>query len=252
MDAAPAVDGPAQRVHHPAQKAVAHGHAGGLQRTADHAAGADLLTVAKEDTAQLPPAQVLNHTLYAGIKDKYLSILSVLQSAYGGNLAVHRQHLADLLGHHGQRPVRRRLAHQGQQVVLPGLDLAEVVGKLPNPSVQGPVVHVGSHLQPEAGAQRLVLLPVKGNLALVSPAEKVGKALELGLGGFTGAAQLRGQAASSASHCFRPPPPGLGIDRRGRSAGPAVWWPPPPDGAAPVGRSAESPPGRARPQPGHE
>ena len=250
MDAPPAVDGHAQGVHHAAQEAVAHGHPGGLQRPADDAPGPDLLAAAEEDATELPAAQVHDHALHPVDEEEDLSILGVLQPAHGGDLVVHGEHLPDLLGHHRQGPVLRRLTHQGQKIVLSRLELAEVVRKLPDAPVQGPVIHVGPHLEAEAGAHGLVLLPVEGDLPVIFALEEVPEALELGLGGFLGAAQLRRQAASSAPHGGPPPLRGLRTGRRGPCEGPGAWWPRRPASAAPAGRSAGSPPCRARPPPG--
>ncbi len=252
MDAATAVDGYAQSVHHPAQKAVPHGHSGGFQGPAHDAPGADLLAAAEEDAAQLSPAQVHDHALHPGGEEQDFTVLGVFQSADGGDLAVHRQHLADLLGDHRQGPVLRGLAHQGKQVVLTGLELAEIVGKLTDAPVQGPIIDVGPYLEAEAGAQGLILLPVERDFALIGPLEKVPEPLELGLGGFPGAAQLRRQAASSAPHGWPPPPQGLKTGQKGPYGEPGAWWPRQPGGAAHAGRSAGFPPGHAPPPPGRE
>ena len=69
------------------------------------------------------------------------------------------------------------------------LQPAQVVLELPHPAVQGPVVHVGPHLEAEAVLEGLVIIPVEGHLPLVGAGEELLKPLELFLGGLVGAAQ---------------------------------------------------------------
>ena len=109
-----AVDGHPKGVDDPAQTAVAHRHTGGFQGSAHNAACADLFAVPEKHAAYLASAQVLYHPLNARGENQYFSILGVFQPAYRGNLAVHRQNMADLLGHHGQGPILHGLTHQRQ------------------------------------------------------------------------------------------------------------------------------------------
>ena len=233
--AALAVDGLAQGVHHPAQELVPHGHPSGFQGAAHHGPRADGLAVPEQDAAQSLRAEILHHAPDAGGEDKDLAVLGVLQPGDGGDLAVHGEDGADLLGDSGQLPVVHRLPHQGEEIVLPRLDLPQVVGELPHPAVEGPVVHIGANLEPEAAFQGGVLLPVEGDGAVVGVVEEHLKPVELIPGGTGGTAQLRAEAASTGSHGSRLPLPGLKTGRRGPRGGPAAWRRSPPDGEYPAG-----------------
>ena len=236
-DFALSVLGDSQSVHHPAQEALAHRHAGGFQRPADHASGGDLLAAAEEDAAHAIPAQILHHALHAGAEQQYFAVLGVIQALDGGDFAVHRRHLADLLGGRGHGPVLYRMAHQGQDVVGSAFQPPDVVPELPHPALQGPVVHVRPHLEAEALLQRRVLLPLQGNFPLVLVRQKFLKAPELLLRGLDGAAELRLEAASSGPHGLLLPPPNSGIGRRGPCRpSPSASSPRPPSApAAPAG-----------------
>ena len=216
LDGPLAVHRHAQRVHHPAQILLAHRHTGGFQGAAHHAARPDLLSVTEEDAAQALGPQVLHHALHAALEHQNLPVLGVSQAADGGDVAVHGQDLAHLLRRGGGLPLLHRLADEGDDVVLPRLQPAQVVLKLPHPAVQGPVVHVRAHLEAEAVLKGLVELPVKGDLPLIGAGEKGVKALDLLLGGLVGAAQLGGEAASSVPHAPRLPPSGPKTGRRSR------------------------------------
>ena len=247
-----AVQRQAQGVHHPAQVALPHRHTGGFQGAADHAARPDLLAVAEEDAAQPLGAQVLHHALHAALEHQDLPVLGVGQPAYGGDIAVHRQHLAHLLRRGGGLPPLHRLAHEGNDVVMSRLQPAQVVLELPHPSVQGPVVHVRAHLEAEAVLEGLVIIPVEGHLPLVGAGEELLKSLELFLGGLVGAAQKGGEAASSVPHAPRLPPSGPGTGQRNprRAWRPAFSPPGRPAPAAPAGTPAAPAPWTAPPRPG--
>ena len=135
LDGPLAVHRHAQGVHHPAQITLPHRHAGGFQGAAYHTARPDLLPVAKEDAAQALRAQILHHALYAALEHQDLPVLGVGQPAHGGDVAVHAEHLAHLLRGGGGLPALHRLADEGDDIVLPRLQPAQVVLELPHPAV---------------------------------------------------------------------------------------------------------------------
>ena len=222
-DVAPAVDGLAQGVHHPAQEGVAHRHPGGLSAAADAVPGVDLLAAAEEHAADTVPLQVLGHALDTAGEEQDLAVADVLQPADGGDLIPHGEDGAGLLGRGGGVPGLNGLPDQGDDALPARGQVPELLLELPQAALQAPVVDILPHLQAEAALEALIPDPFQGGgaVALIQEGPELFPLLRAGLRAAPeGGGHLRTHP--------RPPPslPAPGTGRRPRCPRTAPASPP--------------------------
>ena len=102
---AAAVDGRAERVHHPAYQSFARGHARSFAGAVYGAALFDLSVVAEEYGAHAVLAELLHHALYAAFKGDYLAVFDEVEPVDARNAVAHGEHFARLVRGKRHRPV---------------------------------------------------------------------------------------------------------------------------------------------------
>ena len=175
------VDGIAERVHHPAEKAFAHGNARRFPRALHGAPRRDLAAVAEHDHAAALPLQILHHSLHAAGKLHDLAVCHAVQPAHHGDAVPHGKHFAEFLRLGGGIPLFHGGAQQRDDVPLIFGYGGERAFQLGESALRAPIVHVVPRAQAEAAGIFVALHPFEFRGRAVSAFQKFLKPLFLAL-----------------------------------------------------------------------
>ena len=176
-----AVDGRAERVHRPAQKVLADGHARRLFRAVHGASLRDLFVVPEQNTADAVAFQILHHAAHARGELHDLPVRDAPKPRDGGNAVADGDDRSELFRDGFGRPCPHRVPKHGDDVAVLFGNFGERIFELTEPAVDAPIVHFRAHFEAESAREGVALHEIKRNFAAVLFAQKGAEALLLRL-----------------------------------------------------------------------